>query len=147
MEDVGKDEYKSTPHRKTLEKCPICGGTGFDIRLGAKNLNLLEKTTGEPNLNPPTHKGVEKMRKNFSDKRKYPYLERNTKLLEQIIQALPYSSQIIDIDLSCLGEVRFTWRTQRFRVTESLMVEEVQGCLLSGSNIAILLESLLRTKR
>ena len=64
-------------------------------------------------------------------------------IIEKVINVIPYPNQIKDIDISN-NAVRFTWRDTRFRVSESLMVEEVQGNLLTGSNIAIMLEQLIK---
>jgi len=67
------------------------------------------------------------------------------KIVELIVKALPYPSQIKDFDLD--GDenaVRFTWRFSRYRVGCYVgMVEEVEGSMLSGSDNAILLERLL----
>ena len=70
---------------------------------------------------------------------------------EQVIQAvvcaIPYPQHVKDWDLSSVPDaVRFTWRSDRFRVSlRSGMVEQEDGRLLCGSNIAILVESMIRS--
>lgn len=70
------------------------------------------------------------------------------KLLVRILARLPYSNQITNVDMSSeLEAIRFTWRGTRFRVSGGMglpYVEEVEGQMLSGSNISILLQGLLR---
>jgi hypothetical protein len=68
----------------------------------------------------------------------------NSKLIELVLNALPYSNQINDIDMTEDSAVRFTWRRNRFRISSTLHVEEVDGGLLAGSNIAIMFEALLK---
>lgn len=71
----------------------------------------------------------------------------NTKLLEAVISSLPYSNQIKDLDLSSeASAIRFTWRGARYRVSNGLYVEEVRNSSLAGSDIAILMQDLLRVK-
>jgi hypothetical protein len=67
---------------------------------------------------------------------------------EHVILSIPYAGQICDEDLTEADAFRFTWRGTRFRVSSSLMVEEVgwRG-FLAGSNAAILLEALLKMRR
>lgn len=64
------------------------------------------------------------------------------KVLETIIRYLPYPDQIRDIKIGA-DEVRFTWRRARYRVSESLFVEEVQDGCLAGTDITILMRALL----
>lgn len=69
----------------------------------------------------------------------------NAKVLELVLQAVPYPHLIRDIDLHSQPDVlRFTWRCTRYRVNEHLSVEEVEGDILVGSDIAILMERTLR---
>ncbi|KKL50882.1 hypothetical protein LCGC14_2301060 [marine sediment metagenome] len=67
----------------------------------------------------------------------------NDKIIECVIKAIPYPEHISDIELDddC---VRFTWRTDRFKVSDSGMVEELEDIFLKGSNIAILMERLIK---
>jgi hypothetical protein len=61
------------------------------------------------------------------------------------LQALPHPHLIRDIDLHSAPDVlRFTWRGTRYRVDETLGVEEVQGSVLSNTDGAVLMERLLR---
>jgi hypothetical protein len=64
-------------------------------------------------------------------------------LLEAVMIAVPYPSHITEIDLD--GEtdsIRFTWRGDRFRVTEG-MVETVEEAVLVGGNLAILMQAVV----
>ena len=66
-------------------------------------------------------------------------------LVEVIVKAMPHPDQISAWDLD--GEdqaVRFSWRGVRFRVSNSLFCETVEGAMLSGGNVAILCDALLR---
>ncbi len=67
-------------------------------------------------------------------------------LIEAIVSALPYPQQIQDFDLT--GEedaIRFTWRSGRYRCSLSLLsVEQVQGSCLAGTDIAIVMEELIK---
>jgi hypothetical protein len=67
-----------------------------------------------------------------------------------IVDAIPYPNQISGMHVEpwqdgTFAAVRFTWRGTTFRVTDTLGVECVEGRLLVGSNIAIVLERLLET--
>ena len=70
-------------------------------------------------------------------------------ILEQVIKAVPTPEFISDIDLSRYNEVRFTWRSNKFRVTEHLLVDEVEpdGCLVSNTSLTALLEKCLSLTR
>jgi len=70
-----------------------------------------------------------------------------SELLQAIIKSIPYPSQISEIDLDLENQLRFTWRGDRFRVGLSGSVEQVEGVMLSGSNITIVLEELLKLNR
>ena len=63
-----------------------------------------------------------------------------------IIKALPYADQMKDLDfISEPDVIRFTWRGERFRIDSNLNVETCNtGGFLEGSNIAIILEALLK---
>jgi hypothetical protein len=65
--------------------------------------------------------------------------------LGRILAAIPHPDQVRDIDLGCEGEaVQFSWRGHRFRVPNSLFVVEVEGGTLPRTDLAILLEALLK---
>ena len=66
------------------------------------------------------------------------------KLIEIIYAALPYSSQITGISLDEKEAVTFSWRGHTLRVNENLFCEEVEGNLLSRSDLALLVEALLK---
>lgn len=67
-------------------------------------------------------------------------------LLEAIMRGVPYPSQVTALDLTSEeSAIRFTWRQDRFRVScYSGGVETVEGHLLSGGNMAILMEQVLK---
>ena len=67
-----------------------------------------------------------------------------SQLMEAVLRTVPYPSQICDIDFASDEDaIRFTWRGNRFRVTEGLCETSENG-FLHGSDIAILLESLVK---
>ena len=69
----------------------------------------------------------------------------NAELMELLIASLPYPDQIKNLDLtSSETAIRFDWRGIRFRISQSKSVEEVKDGMLSGSNIAIILEHLVK---
>jgi hypothetical protein len=68
----------------------------------------------------------------------------SAELVERITQRFPYPAQIKDWDLSRDNSVRFTWRGDRFRVSDKLFVEEVGDGILSGGNLSILARALLK---
>jgi len=71
----------------------------------------------------------------------------NSEIFELVLSCLPYATQMHDIDLGRDNEIRFTWRGDRFKVSESLHVEECKDGMLMGSTASLLLGELLkRTK-
>lgn len=69
----------------------------------------------------------------------------HAEMVEAINVAIPYSEHITDYDFSAAASLRFTWRNDRFRVSlEGLMVEQVEGDFLAGSNLAIAIEGLIK---
>lgn len=70
---------------------------------------------------------------------------KNEQILEKVISIIPYPNQITDVDLTTsYNAIRFTWRGDRFRVSENLNVEQVDRGLLMGTNAALLLSTLLK---
>ena len=67
-------------------------------------------------------------------------------VVELIYSTIPYAEQITNLDTTDEKAVRFTWRRDNFRVTLDLHVEVVDGSVRGGSNAALLLACLLRTK-
>jgi hypothetical protein len=66
-------------------------------------------------------------------------------ILEVVLRAIPFPNQVRDLDLAREPDaLRFTWRGTRFRVSDTLHVEESDGRFLSGSDLATLLGALLR---
>lgn len=65
-------------------------------------------------------------------------------ILERVLAVLPHTSQIKDLDVTSETAIRFTWRGDRFRVSGSLCVEQVDDGKLCGSNLAMLLEALIK---
>ena len=69
------------------------------------------------------------------------------KFVEAIVKALPYPQHITDWDLDSEEEaIRFTWRRAQFRQSTaySHRVEECENGLLKGSNLAIVVEALIK---
>lgn len=69
---------------------------------------------------------------------------KNSDTLNLVIKTLPYPDQIKDVDMSMTDQLRFTWRGDRFRVSDALFVEEVDSKFLVGSNTSLLLQRMLR---
>lgn len=66
------------------------------------------------------------------------------KLMELVLKALPYSEQLTDLNFeSEVDTIRFTWREVRYRVTNTLYVEEVQDGILASTDRTILMQTLL----
>lgn len=65
-------------------------------------------------------------------------------IIELLINAIPYANQIKDIDLSSEKDaVRFTWRSYRYRVSNTFCTEQVHNECLIGSDTAILIRRCL----
>jgi hypothetical protein len=64
-------------------------------------------------------------------------------LIEAVYASFEYPHQISALDLSEAICIRFKWRSTAFRVSETGHVEEVEGSMLAGSDIAILARALL----
>lgn len=62
------------------------------------------------------------------------------KIIELLIRAIPYPDQIREIEVAT-NFVEFTWRSARYRVTETLGVDEVGDGVLVGSDRAILMRT------
>lgn len=71
----------------------------------------------------------------------------NEKLIMLIYKMLPYSNQVTDLDLQESDAIRFEWRGDYFRVSSGLMVEQIEHSCLVGSNMAIILQALLKEGR
>ena len=72
---------------------------------------------------------------------------RKAQVVEAVVKALPYPQHITDWDFDTdEGAVRFTWRRDRFRMStcHSMMVEECKNGCLHGSNLAIVVEALIK---
>jgi len=59
---------------------------------------------------------------------------------EIIIRALPYPEQMRNIEIAA-DYVEFMWRGTRYRITESLRVDEIGDGVLVGSDRAILMQA------
>lgn len=65
-------------------------------------------------------------------------------LILAVMASVPYANQIKELDTqSDPTAIRFTWRGNKFRVSETCDVEEVGDMVLVGSDIAILMRSLI----
>lgn len=67
-----------------------------------------------------------------------------TKLMALIRRAMPLPEQITSVWATEANSVRFTWRGATFRATISGGVDQVIGNFLHGSNLAILVQALIR---
>lgn len=66
-------------------------------------------------------------------------------LVQAVMKGVPYPQHVNDLDLeSESNAIRFEWRGDRFRVSESGMVEQHKNGCLCGSNIAILMEQCVK---
>jgi len=73
---------------------------------------------------------------------------KTEEIIEAIYSVMPYPKQITNLEINDkVREVRFTWRGDRFMVSDNLSVEEVRDRLLVGSSIAIVIEELLKRKK
>ena len=68
----------------------------------------------------------------------------NDELIRIVVSALPHPAQITDWDTRTEGSIRFTWRGNRFRVSDTLFTESVKGEFLCRDDLACLLETLLK---
>lgn len=69
-------------------------------------------------------------------------------LLQAIISSLPYANQMHSLDLDAEpNAIRFFWRSVALRVELSGHVEEVCGRMLSGSDLAMVIQELIRTRQ
>jgi len=73
-----------------------------------------------------------------------PEKHKMSLVVQLLIKAIPYRAQIEDLEIydDC---VRLTWRSRKFRIAKNLFVEEnLTPGILSGTDVAILLEALLK---
>lgn len=71
-------------------------------------------------------------------------IESQGKAVEFLINALPYSNQIKDIDLSYDPAVYFTWRSGRYKIElQTGSVDMVEGQMLIGNDASMLIRRLL----
>lgn len=68
---------------------------------------------------------------------------KNTDLISMLYRCMPNSDQI-RLQTIDPKEIRFEWRGNHFRVQESLFTEQIDGKLLVGSDLAAMLEMLLK---
>ena len=66
--------------------------------------------------------------------------------MEVVLKAIPYPEHLSDFDFTSeKTAIIFTWRHNRFRLDiEYISVEEVGNGVLSGSNMSILLQELIK---
>lgn len=66
------------------------------------------------------------------------------KAIEYLINAMPYSNQMRDIDLTRPEAVYFTWRSGRYKIElQTGSVDKVEGMMLRGEDTAILIRRLI----
>lgn len=68
----------------------------------------------------------------------------SSEIFENVLAGLPYPDQVKDICFDEVDAIRFTWRSSRYRVSSSLLVEEVGNSMLMGSNESIIFTALLK---
>ena len=69
---------------------------------------------------------------------------KQTELILTVTRALPHSNQISELTLCDDGGVMFTWRDHTFIVSKNLFVEELKGSIRCGSDLALLVEALIK---
>jgi len=67
---------------------------------------------------------------------------KTSQLLELIMRTLPYPDQIRNLQIEDEA-VRFEWRSQRFRISTTLLVETVGNGVLIGDDISIIFGKML----
>ncbi len=67
-------------------------------------------------------------------------------LVEVITKSLPYPNQITHWDFSDKSAVTFWWRGNNLSVSQSLDVNQVDGNVHSGSDLAIVMRTLLQSR-
>lgn len=70
-----------------------------------------------------------------------------SELLAKVIKTIPYPDQMTDFDLTLPDHIHFTWGSVRLCIDLRGMVKQVDDSFLEGSNIAILLEYLLKVDK
>jgi hypothetical protein len=74
----------------------------------------------------------------------YPLLKTAEDGVWLLRNALPFPTQITDIDTSKTGSVYFRWRSQRYKLgLAGCFVERSDGCILTGDDCSILMGTLL----
>lgn len=69
----------------------------------------------------------------------------NSELLELTIASLPYPEQIKNIDFTIEPDaIRFNWRSSKYPVSSNLSVDVIENGCLVGSDITIVIGSLLK---
>ncbi len=67
--------------------------------------------------------------------------------VELLNKSLPYPEQMKDIDLDKEDVIYFTWRSLRYKLDLCYCrVDVVDGCLLKGEDIAILMTQCLKVR-
>ena len=66
------------------------------------------------------------------------------KIVELISKSLSYPEQITNWDFSDKSAVTFWWRGNHLCVTQSLDVNEIDGAVYRGSDLAITIRALLK---
>ena len=68
----------------------------------------------------------------------------NDKIVETVYGALPYPEQIKNLNTSYDSSIRFDWRCNTYKVSESLFVEQIVGCMAERSDKAILMQKVIQ---
>ncbi len=74
-------------------------------------------------------------------------IETKGKGIELLNKALPYPQQMTNIDLDTKDSIYFNWRDSRYKLDfYSCRVDMVNGCLLEGTDAAILMTQCLKAQ-
>lgn len=67
------------------------------------------------------------------------------KAIELLNKALPYPTQMTNIDLDTENAIYFDWRSQRYKLDlQFCRVERSNGCILEGDDSSILMTHCLK---
>jgi len=68
-----------------------------------------------------------------------------SELVQLVFSSVPYSNQIKSLDVdSDADAIYFEWRGHKLRVGKHIGVEEVDGSMLRGTNLALLIQHIIQ---
>jgi len=71
---------------------------------------------------------------------------KNIELIVLVMKALPYANQVSDVEEEN-DAIRFNWRGTKYHISKSLSVNEVGDGVLTGTDTAMLIRTLLERAR